>query len=427
MPDVQNHQYNPPESINYSAPSAGMVNAAMQQTATAPAPQVNTGVINSQMAPSPQVQGTNLSGQTRLVDTSGFTPTQTAATAQADTATASQTGSTGYTADKAALSQWNVDKNQTVQGQLENVLATDNPIMQQARTKAAQTANARGLINSSMAVQAGESAVIQSALPIAQQDATTYGSAAKSNAEYSNQNAQFNTSETNKASQFTANASNTAELANAQMKTDTSRTNAQLGTEVNKQNASATNALQSQNLDNKARSEFQNVATQNDAAKTDATTGLQAAMANQDVAVKQSAQQYDAAVKAAMQNADAQTRIQLQNIDAVTRTQLSEIEAKYKTQMQSSQSMASSYQSMIDSVTRIMMDKDLDAAGKQAAIDNVTTLYNGALAVQERITGLDLGEILSSDAFSLPPPPPPPPPPAPGNYPGYDENAGGVG
>lgn len=54
---------------------------------------------------------------------------------------------------------------------LNSLLATDSPYIQMARTRAAQTANSRGLLNSSIAAGAGESAAIERAAPLAQSDA----------------------------------------------------------------------------------------------------------------------------------------------------------------------------------------------------------------------------------------------------------------
>lgn len=66
----------------------------------------------------------------------------------------------------------------TVQGQLEQILAKGSPLISMARANAAETANARGLLNSSMAAGAGEQAAMGEALPIAQADANTYANAA---------------------------------------------------------------------------------------------------------------------------------------------------------------------------------------------------------------------------------------------------------
>jgi hypothetical protein len=74
----------------------------------------------------------------------------------------------------------NLSTSQTVQGQLGNITATDaqgmytNPLMTRATTRANQAANKRGLLNTSMANQAGQEAVLSAALPIAQADAKAY-------------------------------------------------------------------------------------------------------------------------------------------------------------------------------------------------------------------------------------------------------------
>lgn len=58
----------------------------------------------------------------------------------------------------------------TVQSRLEGLLGSGSTFLERARARSKQAANKRGLLNSSMAVQAGEAAAIDAALPIAQQD-----------------------------------------------------------------------------------------------------------------------------------------------------------------------------------------------------------------------------------------------------------------
>lgn len=82
--------------------------------------------------------------------------------------------------------RWNVDRNQTVAGQLETILASDSPLMQQARTRAMQAAAREGRLNTSMAGTGGEAALIDAAMDIARPDADRYGAAAQSNAEAEN-------------------------------------------------------------------------------------------------------------------------------------------------------------------------------------------------------------------------------------------------
>jgi len=68
----------------------------------------------------------------------------------------------------------------TVEGRVAGILAADSPVMQSARTKAAQQYARRGLLQSQGGVAAGEAAVIDKAIQIAQPDAALYGSLAQS-------------------------------------------------------------------------------------------------------------------------------------------------------------------------------------------------------------------------------------------------------
>ena len=81
---------------------------------------------------------------------------------------------------------WDVQPNETVRSQLQQIIADDSPLMQQARTRALQTANSRGLLNSSMAMTAADSAMYDAAMPIATQDASTYARAGEFNSNTKN-------------------------------------------------------------------------------------------------------------------------------------------------------------------------------------------------------------------------------------------------
>jgi hypothetical protein len=84
------------------------------------------------------------------------------------------------------MTSWNVAPNETVRSQLQQIIADDSPLMQQARARAMQSANARGLLNSSMAMTAADAALYDAAMPIAQQDASTYARAGEFNANTAN-------------------------------------------------------------------------------------------------------------------------------------------------------------------------------------------------------------------------------------------------
>lgn len=142
------------------------------------------------------------------------------------------------TAAKAGATSWQVGAPQTVAGQIKDIVDANSPLMQQAETGAKQAANTRGLLNTSMAVGAGHEAVLRTALPIAQQDASTFANAGQYNAEAANTTSRFNAGNeqqvglikaeaANQASQFGAQQKNALAIAQAQLAADTNRLNAQ--------------------------------------------------------------------------------------------------------------------------------------------------------------------------------------------------------
>lgn len=102
-----------------------------------------------------------------------------------------------------AFQQWDVTAPQTVQSQAAAIANADGTLMQQARGRAMQAMNERGLVNSTLAIQAGQDAVLDRAIQIAQQDAATNAEAAKFNAGQSNAWTLAQQELAEKASQFT--------------------------------------------------------------------------------------------------------------------------------------------------------------------------------------------------------------------------------
>lgn len=62
----------------------------------------------------------------------------------------------------------------TVAGQLSSLLASDSSYIKQAEQKAKEQSASRGMLNTTLAAQAGREAAISAALPIAQQDASEF-------------------------------------------------------------------------------------------------------------------------------------------------------------------------------------------------------------------------------------------------------------
>lgn len=73
-----------------------------------------------------------------------------------------------------------------VETRITNLLAGNNPYVTNARTRGVRQSASRGLLNSSLAGAAGESAAIAGAFPIASQDAATFAQAASQNQDAQN-------------------------------------------------------------------------------------------------------------------------------------------------------------------------------------------------------------------------------------------------
>jgi len=99
---------------------------------------------------------------------------------------------------KANAVNRNVAEEETSAFQLDKILGSDSALMKRAESQGLQRGASRGLLNSSIAVEAAQGAMIDRAQPFALNDASTY----------------FNTAESN------MRANNQAELTNAQMGTE---------------------------------------------------------------------------------------------------------------------------------------------------------------------------------------------------------------
>ena len=106
-----------------------------------------------------------LANQQETKDTSAY-PTYNASQVSTDVAN---------TAGIKSANSYIDDAKSTVAGQLNTLLSSDSSYIKQAEQKAREDSASKGLLNSSLASQAGRTAAITAALPIAQQDAKLYG------------------------------------------------------------------------------------------------------------------------------------------------------------------------------------------------------------------------------------------------------------
>jgi hypothetical protein len=243
-------------------------------------------------------------------------------------------------ASQAAATDWVVDDKSTVSGQMTGLMAADSPYMQQAQTMAAQAANSRGLINSSMAVGAGTDAAIRSALPIAQQDAGTFANSGQWNAGNKTQNSQFNAGQNQQMTLANTGAQNNASQFNAQSQ----------------------NAFNSQANDYTQQKEMFAL---------------------------------DENLKKWLTNTGFDQQKVLANMDYENKTKLASIEANYKTLMQTSDSASNMYQDIISKIAAIAADDNMDATSKSSTINALQNYLKTGLTVLGSINGIDVGSLLT--------------------------------
>lgn len=293
-------------------------------------------------------------------------------------ATATNATSTGYTAaqDTAAQAQAaqaglatnTVDSDQTVAGQLSGIISDNSPLLQQARATAQQQANSRGLLNSSMADSGAEAAVLATALPIAQQDASTNFTNATNTAQATNQNSQFNASNTQQTS-----------LANASNQQQTGLSNQAATNTASQFTSNASNAASSQNAQQATAVSQSNAAAAN-------TASIDAMSANVQTYID------------AQDNAD---KVQLQAMDDNNKTQLANIQAQYQELMQSSQTASSMYNSIVGNITTITTDTTMTPQAKQDAVNQQISMLQSGMAIAGQVAGVNLGSLLNFSAAAV--------------------------
>lgn len=305
-----------------------------------------------------------------------------------------------------------VNPNETVSAQLDRILAKGGPTMDRARAGSVQTANSRGLLNSSIAATAGEAAVIDAALPIATADANTYGTASRDNQSYQNTAGQFNAGATNTANLNAAAAGNQS-LLTSQAGEETRATQAAAG-DIQARIATLQGQIQT-GLIGEQGAQTRMTAAQADAAQKELVK-LQGEIQTAQIQETGAQQRQTAAQVASAQ--ESQARLQ-SSLDAALQTlkgeqakALSDTEAQYRTTIQTSASAATLFTTFTNALTVSQSDANTTPEQKAAAAATLTNMLKSGLAV---IGGagaadgnIDLTTLLTFDTSPIPAPAPPP-------------------
>ena len=210
--------------------------AAMKTDPNAKTDGVSSDVFNSSVANAKDYLAKNTTG----TGTTGTGTTDTGTTGTGTTGTGTTgTGTTGlldthisasgvspespyvYKATRVAdPAKYNMTNDSSVSGQLNTLLSSGSPLMQQAATQGLEYANSRGLLNSSMASGAAQGEMIKAATPIATSDAQANLAINKYNTDIINQNNIADANSANAANQYSAGNLNAAATAHTLAETN---------------------------------------------------------------------------------------------------------------------------------------------------------------------------------------------------------------
>ncbi|MBE9565109.1 MAG: hypothetical protein IMF17_07665 [Proteobacteria bacterium] len=266
---------------------------------------------------------------------------------------ATGTGSYDYT-------QGQVDPNSLVENRLTGLLKSDSEYMQSAETGAKQTANKSGLLNTSIAAGAGRKAAIDASLPIAQQDASTYGEMTQANLGYATEADRVNSERALALETENVRQANEIARTNALAQQDTSKFNTGLLTEDLQfyagleSDAAKTNALAAQDT-----SQF-NTQIQSTEGIFDETQRAQIDQFNK-TALNDAATNYaNAQNEQNFTILESSVSAQLANIDAKLQGDLLTMEQAFLADRNMDSINGAIYQEMIQSIAEIIANSDAD-------------------------------------------------------------------
>lgn len=321
-----------------------------------------------------------------------------------------------YNAQTYTAQERNVDKaTETAAGQVESLLAKDNPLMQRARTLATQNMAQRGLVNSSMSQGAGVAAMVDRITPIAQQDAATYSNRSLANQSAVNEANQFNVGQNNNL--FSQGVNIAANYGLQKEQQNFSKSEREAAQTYNTGERTSTQGFQA--AERTATQNFQSAQATLDRAQqvaladksTKAQMDLQTAQQNftksqtelervQQLKLQDDQQAFltsNAAADRAQQDKVLATQQTFQAnqalLDRTQQTNLASMQIKASQAQIPANFAASISNTAMTGVNAIMADGNLTADQKKAAINNVVNYANSQIAWGEKFYGTTVPKI----------------------------------
>ena len=294
----------------------------------------------------------------------------------------------------------------TVAGQVDQITRQDSPLMQSARTRAAQVMNRRGALNTSMAGQAGEQAVIETALPMAQQDAASINRRAEINQQAGNQALQQGAAGRQAIEQIKTSGGVQSTLQQERAAQESTLV-AQRG-ELEKQlqtadaNTKFTLVAQQGDIDRQMLGLRQigeadllrqrgEIDKQMQTAGLEAQAGLAAQQRELDFQINES----KLAMQKILADNSASLQTSLQILQGTQALDIAKVEAEYKTMLQASSAAVQHFMQISSDINDILLDGETDLANKQSLIDQEIKLLRAGLEIIGEAAGTDFNALLT--------------------------------
>ena len=280
-------------------------------------------------------------------------------------------GGTISEAEGIVAEQTDLTEEQQVDAELARIMGQDSPLMARARTEAAQYANTRGLQNTSMAAGMAEGAMVDRAMPMAQQNAAQAALRESQNTGFRQQATTFSASEQNRINALSAQLGTDVSMFNADQLNEAERLSAQLRTALEQQDTEAANRAELQLAELMRQAQAQQ-------ADIDFT-------AEQQRAAEQ--QSYNLALMDRVSSLNEQFLRGEQAMDLAT------IQGDYQQIISTNATAGSIYQGAMAAIGEIMDDPNMTPAQIASAVNVLAKQLEGGLAMIAEINGMDFGDI----------------------------------
>jgi hypothetical protein len=287
----------------------------------------------------------------------------TASTAGSESAQAAHAAHTGYNAQEGVVAD-----NELAATQMDQITSRDSALMRRARTAANAFSNSRGMLNSSIAAGTAMGAMVDRAMPLAQQDAAAR-----------RQQALVNQDVMNRAREFEAQASNTAQMHNSQNQTNVNVQNAAQANEAARLNAQLGTDVSRQNAQNQTNVSVQNASEANETSRQNAQMQTQTSLANADADNRMRE-------NIVQQNAE----LNRQWLAGTQSMDLASIQGRYQQLIASNESASSLYESFFQSISAAMANDQITPDRVAQYVRVQQSMLESGLRLIDSLNALDL-------------------------------------